>query len=52
MAKKQQMRWFDEGAHRLVQVRAAVLNGDFSVKSLATLSKTHAANQPYGRRVA
>jgi hypothetical protein len=27
MAKQQQMRWSDEGAHALVQVRAAVLNG-------------------------
>ena len=26
MAKRQQMRWSDDGAHALVQVRAAVLN--------------------------
>jgi len=28
MAKRQQMRWSDEGAHALVQVRAAHLNGE------------------------
>jgi hypothetical protein len=31
MVKKQQMRWTDEGAHCLAQVRVAVLNGEFSV---------------------
>lgn len=30
MAKQRQMRWSDEGAHALVQVRAAMLNGDLS----------------------
>jgi hypothetical protein len=33
MAKKRQMRWSDEGAHALVQVRAAVLNGDLKARS-------------------
>jgi hypothetical protein len=28
MAKRRQMRWSDEGAHALVQVRAAHLNGE------------------------
>ena len=28
-AKKRQMRWSDEGAHLLAQVRVSVLNGDF-----------------------
>jgi hypothetical protein len=28
MVKKQQMQWTLRGAHRLLQVRAAVLNGD------------------------
>ena len=28
MAKKQQMRWSDEGAHLLAQVRAHEINGD------------------------
>jgi hypothetical protein len=43
MAKKQQMRWTDEGAHCLAQVRVAVLNEEFSVKKLAELTKTSAA---------
>lgn len=30
MVKKQQMQWSLNGAHRLLQVRAAVLNGDLS----------------------
>lgn len=30
MAKKRQMRWTDEEAHCLAQVRVAVLNGEFS----------------------
>jgi hypothetical protein len=30
MAKKQQMRWTDEGAHYMAQVRVAVLNGELS----------------------
>jgi hypothetical protein len=30
MAKKRQMRWTDEGAHCMAQVRVAVLNGEFS----------------------
>ena len=29
MVKKQQMQWSKRGAHLLLQVRAAVLNGDF-----------------------
>ncbi len=39
MAKKQQMRWTDEGAHCLAHVRVAVLNEEFSVKELAELTK-------------
>ena len=42
MAKKQQMRWTDEGAHCLAQVRVAVLNEEFSVEKLAVLTKTSA----------
>ena len=30
MVKKQQMQWSLKGAHRLLQVRAAVLNGDLN----------------------
>ena len=51
MAKKQQMRWTDEGAHCLAQVRDAVLNDEFSVKKLAVLTKTSAAaNSPTSAR--
>jgi len=32
MAKRQQMRWTDEGAHRLARVRVADLNGELSVR--------------------
>jgi hypothetical protein len=28
MVKKQQMRWSNRGAHLMLQVRAAVMNGD------------------------
>ena len=53
MAKQQQMRWTDEGAHCLAQVRVAVLNEEFSVKKLAVLTKTPAvANSPSARRAA
>ena len=53
MAKKQQMRWTDEGAHCLAQIRVAVLNKEFSVKKLAGLTKTFvAANSPSARRAA
>ena len=53
MAKKQQMRWMDEGAHCLAQVRVAVLNEEFSVEKLAVLPKTSAAeNSPSARRAA
>jgi hypothetical protein len=34
MAKKQQMRWSDEGAHALALVRVADLNGELSIDSL------------------
>ena len=40
MAKKRQMRWTDAGAHHLVQVRVAVLNGNLSPRRLAHLGKT------------
>jgi hypothetical protein len=33
MAEQQQMRWSDEGAHALVQVRAAVLNGQLLART-------------------
>ena len=52
MAKKQQMRWTDEGAHRLVQVRVAVLNDEVSVKRFAALAKMPSANAPHARQAA
>jgi len=53
MAKKQQMRWTDEGAHCLAQVRVAILNEEFSVQKLAVLTKiSAAANSPSARHAA
>ncbi|WP_167760340.1 ISKra4 family transposase [Paraburkholderia pallida] len=37
MAKKRQMRWSDEGAHCMAQVRVAVLNGEFSPHRILAL---------------
>jgi hypothetical protein len=37
MAKKRQMRWTDEGVHCMVQVRVAVLNGEFSPRRISAL---------------
>src|SRR5882762_5764387 len=37
MAKKRQMRWTDEGAHCLAQVRVADLNGEFSSHRILAL---------------
>ncbi len=34
MAKKRQMRWSDEGAHLLVQVRVHVINGELKPRAL------------------
>ena len=33
-AKKRQMRWTNQGAHLLVQVRVAVLNGDLRMREI------------------
>jgi hypothetical protein len=52
MAKHQQMRWTDEGAHRVAQVRVADLNGELSVQRLAALAKMPAANSSYVRQAA
>jgi hypothetical protein len=52
MAKKQQMRWTDEGAHCLAQVRVADLNGDLSVQRLAALAKMPGANSSHARQAA
>ena len=37
MAKQRQMRWADEGAHCMAQVRVAVLNGEFSPRRISVL---------------
>ena len=37
MAKKHQMRWTEEGAHRMAQARVAVLNGQFSPRRILEL---------------
>src|SRR5439155_21859765 len=50
MAKKQQMRWTDEGAHCLAQVRVADLNGELSVQRLAALAKMPCANSARARQ--
>ena len=53
MAKKLQMRWTDEGAHCLAQVRVADLNGEFSVRRLsAALRQSTPANAPQALRAA
>jgi hypothetical protein len=52
MAKKQQMRWTDEGAHRLAQVRVADLNGELSVQRIAALTHMPGANASYTHKAA
>ena len=49
---KKQVRWTDEGAHCLAQVRVAVLNGELPVQRLAKLGKRPVANSPYVRHAA
>jgi hypothetical protein len=39
-AKKRQMRWTNKGAHLLVQVRVAVLNGELKVRDMADRRRT------------
>ena len=52
MAKKQQMRWTDEGAHCLAQVRVATLNGELSPARLAALAKRSSARTRHACSVA
>lgn len=52
MAKKQQMRWTDEGAHCLAQVRVADLNGELSAKKIAALAQMPGANSSRARQAA
>ena len=46
MAKKRHMRWSDEGAHCMAQVRVAALNGDLSPARLSALAMLSAAGSP------
>ncbi|AXF05618.1 hypothetical protein CUJ88_44920 (plasmid) [Paraburkholderia hospita] len=46
MAKKRQMRWTDEGAHCMAQVRVAVVNGEFSPHRISALK---VADSGYGK---
>ncbi|SOE54386.1 hypothetical protein SAMN05446635_0712 [Burkholderia sp. OK233] len=48
MAKKRQMRWTDEGAHCMAQVRVAVLNGEFSARRISALKIVASG---YGKRI-
>ena len=52
MAKKQQMRWTDEGAHCLAQIRVAALNNELSPTRLTALAKTSPARSRQVRPVA
>ncbi len=52
MAKKRHMRWTDEGAHCLVQVRVAELNGELSVSRIANLPHEHVWSDQKQRRAA
>ncbi len=46
------MRWTDDGAHCLAQVRVAVLNDEFSLKRLAELATIPCANSSQARQAA
>jgi hypothetical protein len=48
MVKKRKMRWTDEGAHCMAQVRVAVLNGEFSSRRISALK---IAESRYGKCV-
>jgi hypothetical protein len=37
MGRKRQMRWTEEGAHCMAQVRVVVLNGEFSPRHISAL---------------
>ena len=52
MAKRQQMRWPNEGAHCLVLVRATALNGELTPKRLATRYGARCANDRQARHAA
>jgi len=48
-AKKRQMRWTNKGAHLLVQVRVAVLNGDLKMREMPEPRRTRAKQKPDDR---
>jgi hypothetical protein len=50
MAKKQQMRWTDSGAHCLAQVRVAALNGELTPSRLAKWGNANHATHPSPHR--
>jgi hypothetical protein len=50
MAKKQQMRWSDDGAHCMVLIRVADINGELSPQSLAALPKVKSGAIPLERQ--
>jgi len=52
MAKKQQMRWTNEGLHYHVQVRAAALSGELTPQRLMTLSRVTCASGYQARHAA
>jgi hypothetical protein len=49
-AKKRQMRWTNKGAHLLVQVRVAVLNGDLKMREMPEPLQFSAARKRDNRR--
>src|SRR5471030_2084876 len=48
-AKNRQMRWTNKGAHLLVQVRVAVLNGDLKMREMPEPRRTRAKQKPDDR---
>ena len=48
-AKKRQMRWTNKGAHLLVQVRVAVLNGDLKMREMPEPRRTRAKQKSEAR---
>ena len=52
MNKRQQMRWSPAGAHQLLQVRAAALNGTLDLDRLDKRQSIATANDNCGLRLA
>ena len=49
-AKKRQMRWTNQGAHLLVQVRVAVLNGELKMRDKPKPRRFHCEHRHGGDR--